>query len=250
MSQHPPPYPPPPLPYHRGPGAPDLGRLLALTRRAGGLMIGLGALAVLFGLASAWHASRFDPADLNIPPEAQREMVKQLEEVEKQTGISARRLMTVAAAVPLVLGAVLGGLGFFVRGGRFGPVVGGLVLVALASLLLGMATLVGVAQGAAMGGPALALAVLLVYGVPLALMVFLLLLLVRAARLSSGVDLARQQMQAQMLYYQQQQQAFLRASPQPPAARGLGYHQYAPPKAPAAPPPVEPQDAHGTPPER
>ena len=226
-------------------------------------MIGLGAIAVLFGLASAWNASRFDPAAMGVTPDVQREMVRQIEDFETKTGISARTVMMVAAGLTLAGGAVLGTLGFFVRGGGFRSIVASLVLVGLAALVLAFATLVGLAQGV-MASPVIAAAALLTYGVPLALMLLLLSWLVRAVRLSSKVDLARQQYQAQVTWYQrQQQQAFEQP---PPAPTGLGYHQYRPPQdaapqvpqvpqVPHAPPPLPGAaptegDGHGTPPER
>lgn len=246
MSQYPPPYSPQQPGYGGYPPQPlqSPEELLAPARRAGTLMIVLGALSVLCGLYMAWQSGSFDLSTAAATPELQRQMQQQIEAAEKQTGVSFRTVMLVMGVIPLATGAVLGGLGFYVRGGSLGVVVTGTVVVGCMLLVTGVTLLLGVLQGAAVGGPAFAAAAACQCGIPFGMLILLMVWLIQAARSASRIAMARQQHQAQMWHYQQYQQAYLQqgqqATPQHPAlpgqppASGMGYH-YAPPQAPGQP---------------
>ena len=247
MSQYPPPSPPPQQPYfgYPPPRPPSPEELLAPARRAGILMIVTGVLCVACGLCTAYQARNFDPGAANLPPEVARQMEQQMTLFETQTGMSFQKAMAAVGIVPLAVGAVIGGMGFFVRGGSFGWIIAASVLVGMLLLGAGLILLIGLIQGLS-AGPAFALAATCVYGVPFLLLALLLVWLIQAARASSRVALAKQQYQAQVWHYQQYQQAYLQQSPQAqqPSSTGMGYHNPAPPPAPppAAPPPPAPPD--------
>lgn len=261
MSQYPPPYSPeqsayggyPPGAPHGYPPEPPQSpeELLAPARRAGTLMIVVGALSVVCGLYIAWVSGNFDPSAAGGPPELQRQMQQQVEMFESQTGFSFRSLMLVMGVVPLVAGALLGGLGFYVRGGSLGFIIAGAVVVGGMLLITGAMLLVGLLQSAAMGGPVVAAAMLCQCGVPFVLLSVLMVWLVQAARVASRISLARQQYQAQVWQYQQYQQAYLRQQnaslpPQPAPPPGMGYHfpqpsaSQPPTSQPPSPPPGQP----------
>ena len=266
MSQ-PPPYSPQQLPYgHPGGYPPEPPRspeqLLAPARRAGTLMIVVGALSVLCGLYFAWWSGNFDATSAGLPPEMQRQFQQQVELTERQAGgMKFRTIILVMGIVPLVVGAVLGGLGFYVRGGSLGTIITGIVIVAGVLLVTGIALLAGVVQSGAMGGPVFAAAAICIYGVPFALTLMLMVWLVQAARAASQVVMARRQYQAQMGQYQQYQQAYLQqgqapsqppASSAPPQPSWMGYH-YPRPQPPApgptTPPPADPPSERTGPPD-
>lgn len=225
-------YPPPEMPQ-----SPD--ELLAPARRAGTLMIVIGALSVLCGLWIAWQSSAFDPTGPGLPPEFQRQMQQQVEAFESQTGMSFRTLLLGMGVAPLAVGAVLGGLGFYVRNGSFGVVITAIILTGGLLLITGLVLLAGLLQSVAMGGAVVAVGVACQCGVPFALLALLMVWLVQTARAASRIALARQHYQAQMWHYQQYQQAYLQQSQhqqdQPPA--GMGYSYPPPPQAHAPPPP-------------
>lgn len=247
MSQYPPPYSPqqpayggypPPEP----PLSPD--ELLAPARRAGTLMIVVGALSVLCGLYIAWQ-SGFDASSAPTP-ELQRQMQQQIETVEQQTGVSFRTVMLIMGIGPLVAGALLGGLGFYVRGGSFAFVIAGAVVVGGMLVITGLTLLIGLLSSAAMGGPVVALVFACQCGVPFAMLSVLMVWLVQAARNGARIATARQQYQAQLWQYQQYRQAYLQnpqqqqTQPGRPPTTGMGYH--GPPPAPLPPQPGSSSD--------
>jgi hypothetical protein len=226
-------------------------------------MIVLGALSVLCGLYFAWWSGNFDATSAGLPPEMQRQFQQQVELTEKQAGgLKFRTIILVMGIIPLAVGAVLGGLGFYVRGGSLGFIITGAVVVAGVLLVTGIALLAGVVQSAAMGGPVFAAAAICIYGVPFAMTLLLMVWLVQAARAASHVAMARRQYQAQLWQYQQSQQAYLQqgrpeagGAPQPPPA-GMGYHYPAPQQTPPgpstgspAPPPADPPSERTGPPD-
>jgi hypothetical protein len=245
VSQFPPPYSPQQPAYGgypppRPPESPD--ELLAPARRAGTMMIVVGAMSVLCGLFLAWQARDFD-ASSAATPELRKQMEQQIELVESQTGASFQTLMFVAAFVPLAVGALVGGVGFFVRGGSLASVIIGAILVGGLVLVTGLVLIAGLIQGA-VAGPVVAIASLCIYGLPLALLGLLFVWLLQAARAASRVALARQQYQAQLWQYQQYQQAYLQQGQQTqaPPSQGMGYHAVPPQQTPtptntASPPP-------------
>jgi hypothetical protein len=204
----------------------------------------VGALAVLCGLFMAWQARDFDISQAAATPELQKQMEQQIELMESQTGATFQALMFALAFVPLAVGALVGGVGFFVRGGSLAGVITGAILVGGLVVWTALVLIAGLIQGA-VAGPLVAFASLCIYGLPLAMLGLLFLWLIQAARAASRVALARQQYQAQLWQYQQYQQAYLQqgqqSQPQPP--QGMGYHAVPPPQPPAAPAaPTSPPD--------
>lgn len=256
MSQYPPPHSPQQPPYFGSPSPQPPGEspddLLAPARRAGVLMIVIGALAVLCGLYVAWQSRNIDSGELYATPELQRQMQQNIDLFESQTGMAFRTLMLVMAFVPLAVGAVLGAMGFYVRGGSFGFIVASSILTGLMLLATGAGLVLGALQGAMMGGPLVASAAVCQCGVPFALLSVLMYWLVRAMRGASRLALAHRNYQAQLWQYQQYQQAYLQNPPPqqaPPTGMGYSHPPQAPP-SPETPPPQMPAPMTGLPPER
>jgi len=253
--------------YHAPQPPPDANlspeQLVGPARRAGTMMMIVGVLAVLAGLCVAYQANSFDPTDPRAIPDAQlrQQMQQQINTFETQLGISFRTLMLVFAAIPLLLGAVTGGVGLYVRNGGLASVVAGIVVVGLMLLGVGFALLAGLIQGMATG-PAVLVVSVCVYGVPFGLLVMLMLWLVQAARAAPRLAEARRRLEARQGQYEERQQAFRQEPgpgyPQPPppgqsnpnhrAGSGLGYSYPPPPTqppqqpAPPAAPPAEPAE--------
>ena len=240
MSQYPSPYPPKQQPSYYGQPPQSPAELLAPARRAGVLMITLGVLFVLGGLCMAFAGTVISSGELATTPQG-RQLQQQFDQLESQAGMSVRTLMLIAGACPLAAGALLGAMGFFVRGGGMGAVITSMVLVAVLALFLGFILLAVLVQGVAgRAGGAEFVGAVCVYGLPLFLLVLLLVWLIQAARASSKLEQARQQFQAQMWHYQQQQQMYQQPGTgtgtgvaPPPGAPGPGsgptpggYHQY------------------------
>ena len=233
-------------------------QLVGPARRAGTMMMIVGVLAVLAGLCVAYQANSFDPTDPRAIPDPQlrQQMQQQINTFETQLGISFRTLMLVFAAIPLLLGAVTGGVGLYVRNGGLASVVAGIVVVGIMLLGVGFALLAGLIQGLATG-PAVLVVSVCVYGVPFGLLVMLMLWLVQAARAAPPQAEARRRLEARQGQYEERQQAFRQepgagyppppghGDPQQRPPGGLGY-SYPPPPArpeqPAPPPPAEPGD--------
>jgi len=259
MSQYPPPYSPMQQPYggYPAPPPPSPQELLAPARRAGVLMIVVGVLFVLFGLCMgvfSWMIRQ--PGFTSSPEFAQAQ--EHFRQAEIQSGMSVETMLLVSGIVPLALGALFGGLGFFVRGGGFGAIITGIVASAGLLLLLGLGTLGTLVASAANPSN---LAGVCVYLVPFGLVLLLLVWLIQAARAASRVAAARQQHQAQAWQYQQYQQAYLQqgqapsqppASSAPPQPSWMGYH-YPRPQPPApgptTPPPADPPSERTGPPD-
>lgn len=245
MSQYPPPYSPQQPAYggyppQQPPQSPD--ELLAPARRAGITMIVLGVLAVACGLCLAATGSVIDNPELAQSPQYQQ-MQQQFQQVERELGITLRQFFVFMGAVPLAMGAILGALGFGVRGGRRGVAIASIVFVGILLAVLGLVILGGLVQAVATGARPEMLLGMCVYGVPFALLLMVMVWLVQAVRGAQKVEWARRQYQAQMWHYQQYQQAYLQQG-QPPAQPppGMGYGYPPPPAAPSqfqapAPPP-------------
>jgi hypothetical protein len=239
MSQYPPPYSPMQPPYggYPAPPPPSPDELLAPARRAGVMMTVVGALFVLCGLgmgAISWMARQQE--FLSGPEFAQAR--EQFRQAEMQSGLPIETMLLIMGVIPLAVGALFGGLGFFVRGGGFGAVVTGIVASSGVLLLLGLMILGTLVAAAANPSN---IAGVCVYVVPFAIVLLLLVWLIQAARAASRVAAARQQYQAQVWQYQQYQQAYLQQSQSQPQQPGMGYHYPPPPAPPApAPPPAAP----------
>ena len=237
MTYYPQPYPPP---------QPSPDELLAPARRAGVLMIVVGALSVGCGLCTAYHARNFDPGQAGASPEVQQQLQQQISLFETQTGMSFQNVLAAMGIIPLVIGAVVGAVGFYVRTGSFGWTVAATVITAGLLLITLGVLLVGLIQGAA-AGPVFALAATCIYGAPATLLALLMGWLVQAIRAGSHVEAARQRYQAQLWQYQQYQQAYLQQAQQSQPPAGMGYHYPMPPAlqqpAPGVPPPPPPPPA-------
>jgi hypothetical protein len=268
LSQYPPPSPQYPLPYTTPQGPyggypapqgppPSPDQLLAPARWAGITMIVMGALAVMFGLAVAVTGAVCLP-ELLQRPEFQP-MREQFDRAERESGISAQQIMVRTGAVPLAIGAVLGALGFVVRGGTKGAITASLVVVSITVVLQALMILVMLVQLTASGQAPQAILVACFYGVPLLPMLLILFWLVQAARAVPKVEWARQHYQSQLAQYQQYQQAYLQnaqqqqpppgqqgtyqpPAPQPPPS-GMGYHISTPPITPSESEKKDPPDA-------
>ena len=255
MSQYPPPYPPQQPSYYGAAAPPSPDEMLRPARRAGVLMVVLGVLFVAGGLCFALVSYVLRTADFSGSPEG-REVQQRINELESRFGGSVSGRFIVSGAVMLGVGALLGTLGVFVRAGRRGPVVGGIVLVVLLALLLALEMLRTIAAAVMLGMPPAETAVgVSLCVVPLALLCVLLVWLVQAVRMAPHIDTARMQFQNQVAYYQQQQQYYQQPPTQQmpahqppaqqtppwagPAAGPGGYHQIPapPPPAPPASPP-------------
>lgn len=236
MSQYPPPYSPQQPIYGGYPAPqppPSPEQLLGPARRAGVLMVVLGVLFVLFGLCMAGLSWMIEQPEFTSSPQY-AEMQCRFQQLEAQSGVTVQTLLLIAGIVPLVLGALLGGLGFFVRGGGLVPVILAIALTVGLELFFGLVILVGLIQG--LTGNAGALAGTCIYVPPFGLLLLLLFWLIQAAWGVSKVALARQQYQAQLWQHQQYQQAYLQQSQQQQgSAQGLGYHFQPPPPAPSRP---------------
>jgi hypothetical protein len=207
-------------------------------------MIVLGVLAVLLGVFNAYKIRTFDPAEFNSVPEVRQQLDEQVALLESM-GLSLHGVMLFSAALTLGIGAVLGALGFGVRSGRTAAMVGSIILVAVVLLLMALALLATLAQGAMTGSP-VAVAQSCFPAMIVAALSVLLVWLIRAVRAAPHLKYARQwsqwqatQMEQARQYFQQQPQAPPAAPPPAAPQRGAGgYHQY--PVPPASPPAAQP----------
>ena len=239
MSQYPPSHPPPP--YGQPPFdfsqyvPPAQADLLAPARRAGTLMMVLGALVAMFGFCNAGSA-------FTTSPEQMAEQQAALRTPGMPESPLSPRGMQIATAVAgvltLLVGVTLAVNGTYVRRGSSLATTLGLVMAGGLTLLIGLFVLLSVA--AAFGAPMFG-AFACVLAVPLGLLIWLLVWLVAAARNNAAVGAAQQQYQAQFYAYQQQQQAYGQPAPaayppQPPGygAAGYAYGYGYPPPPPAA----------------
>lgn len=223
--QYPPPSPQQPMysGYVPPPQSPE--ELLAPARRAGTLMIVLGVLAVAFGLLAAYQANHFDVSAAGTP-DLQRKLQQQIDQFE-QLGLPFRTLMLIFAALPLAAGAIIGGLGFFVRGGALGWVITAIIVGGGLILIVGFMLLAGLIQGAMMGGPVMIVGAACFYGIPFVLLVVLMIWLIQAARGAGRLAAMRQAYYAGAWQAQQNQEAYRQAppagAPPPSAPAGMGY---------------------------
>lgn len=240
MSQYPPPYPPQQQPQYYGQPPPSPEDLIRPAKRSGVLMIVLGVLFVCGGLCYAFMTMMLNSTQFIGTPEG-RELQQRMSELEGQAGVSLHTAFIVFGAVLLAIGALLGALGVYVRGGRRGAVYASLAVNIVLVLVLGLFVLISVAGAATMGMPPAQMAsALCVFGVPLLLLGLLLVWLVQAAKAAPQLEFARQQLQNQAWQHQQYQQAYQQPyqPPYPPS----------PPPAPAPPPGAPPAAPPGAPP--
>lgn len=219
MSQYPPgPFPSPYVPPI--PGADYLGDLLAPARRAGTLMVVLGALGLTCGFC--FGISSLVPLD-NLPPE----QLAQLQELTSDTGTSLRTLMIVSALVAGIPSLAMLICGALVRKGRKAATWVSLIIVGIQTLLLVGRT--GRSLYMAMLSPGRLEWVVDAgtAGAILALFALLMVWLIQAVRRADQIRQVTQQAQWQYWQYvMQQQQAYAQWAasqqqpPPPPPAHG------------------------------
>ena len=229
MFNAPPPYVPPTLPMSYAAGAPP--EALAAGRRAGLLMLVLGGLVLLLGFCNTVQAIIRPAAELLAQ---QQRLVG--EQNAAQLSAEAFKALTVAVGVlTLAAGATLLGLGLGVRRGNRVATWAALIGTILLAGFLGLGTLFILVAGL-QSPPLLAMAA--VPAIPLALLIWQAVLLIKATRVTGQIAAAQQ---AYAMQYWQHQQAM--------AAYGGGYGygvpqganptpQTAPALPPDAPPPA------------
>jgi hypothetical protein len=215
MSQYPSPYSPPP--YQQNPGyfAPHLYSLdpLRAAKRAGLLMILVGAVAVLFSLCMVGVGQMIRTTPL--PPE----LTAKMQEMEAN-GISPTGTFLAMGAAFFIFACAEIILGIIVRSGKQAAIVLSLIGTAIVLALFGF-LLLGVALSALSHMAPQAIAGLMIWLVPFGLMILQLIWLLAAKRARPNVVLAQQQYQAQYWQYQQNMQAYgygqqLPPPPKPP----------------------------------
>jgi hypothetical protein len=210
------PYQPASDPYSAG----GFDALLAPARRAGLLMIVLGALNLLCGICGGVMVAGADfeqiLAQQELPPE-----------VELTPGVlQGLAIGMLVVGLAAGIGAIV--LGLLVRRGASVPVILSLVLTALVVLVLAFLIVAGTAAALMQG---MAPTPICIWIIPLVLSILLLVWLIQAARNAGQIKAWQQQYQAQ--YWQQQ-----------PYGGGYGYQQ-PPGQGPPPPPPSgyrDPQD--------
>jgi hypothetical protein len=244
QQQQPPPYPYPPYPSPYAPpqaaayyAQPPAETLLAPARRAGILMIVLGALMFLFAACVAVIGALIP--NMRTQPEIQDAIAK----LEAQLGgqVSVQTLFVVMGVVLTVISVLYIVAGAFARRGGMGAAVTSLVLASLVLLYL---VFNGVGSLLMPGGAGAACFSLLIAGIHVLLVVWL----IQAIRASTRVKLLQMQQAQYAAQYWQYQQAQAQAQE---ATGGYGYgapqqqvQQHAPSiPAPPAPPPDTPGGA-------
>jgi hypothetical protein len=199
MSQYPSPYSPPPYPQNAGYYNPYGFDPRGPAKRAGLLMIIVGAIATLFALCMVGVTQILRTTTL--PPE----LAAQMHQMESNGVTAAAIFMTMGVAffIFAVLEIVLG---LFVRTGN--TVAIGLSLIGTAVVLVIFAVFVLVGTANALMHAPQAVAGLMIWLVPLALLVLQLIWLITAIRAAPRMAMAQQQYQAQLWQYQQNIQAY------------------------------------------
>ncbi len=250
MSQYPSPYLPPNVMPQYGAPPPDL---LKPGRRASVLMFVLGGLLTAVCL--------LDTVSTLATPTS--EFAKQMQEMpgaSQQLKFTAGQLKAVAIGMEslcILVGLSFAALGMGVRRGGKVSTIAAIVLTVVALAVLGIMLLAGVVFS--LQNP-LGVGMVCVLLIPTAILIWLGIWLIPAARALSGMSLAQQQYQAQYWQYQQNMQAYHQQQAPPTGyptqaypTQGhppQGYPQAAaPPQAqPPQPPPAPPVDPNSPPP--
>jgi hypothetical protein len=222
MSQYPPSPYSYPMPYQTPAGYSydPFGQHLGPARRAGILMIILGALVAVYAACNA-IAMFAVPADqlMRNNPMMTKEAAQISPDVLKTTGVIVSVLILLVGLAKIILGV-------FVRRNSGGAIVGGLILTALVTVVVGLFAVTFAFAGLA-APPAFVVSCLLF--IPLALLVLELVWLVQAMRAGTQIRAMQAQYHAQFHQYQQQQQAY---------AQQYGYGQPMQPQPQAQQPPA------------
>jgi hypothetical protein len=208
MSQYPSPYSPPPYPQNPGYYNPYGFDPRRPAKRAGLLMIIVGAIAICFAACMAGVGQML--RTVTLPPE----LAAQMQQWEAK-GISPEMVFTSMAVAFLIYAVLQIVLGFFVRTGRTFPIIFSLTGTSIVLVIFGLFVFTGAVNALTHASPQM-LAGFAIWLVPLALLVLQLVWLFAALRARSHVALAQQQYQAQYWQYQQNMQAYGRYAPPPP----------------------------------
>lgn len=219
MSQYPSPYQTPGYPPNLGyyAASPDL---LAPARKAGNAMLAFASLTLLLGACNT-ISSLVTPAQQVY--DRQKQMFPGSLAQMPLTADQLRQLSLGLGITTLVAALLMFALAAGVRRGSKWVTILSIVITLGLMLFVGLMMLAFLIAGLA--APAILLMALLP-ALPLALLIWQLVCLIRAARAASAVAIARQQYQMQYWQYQQNLQA---------AQSGGGYGYSTPP--PASPPP-------------
>ena len=179
MTQYPSPYSPPPAGYGMsyGYGVPE--DLLAPARRAGLLMIILGALTIVVGLCMGL-CSVMLPQMLDQMQPDQRDMFDQM---QQRIPFSLSTFLLIMAIMMLAVGIIYIILGLFTRRGGMGIVITSIVLTTLVTLFLLISTVGSLFQPNGAAGACMSIVVL-------GLFILLLVWLIQAARRDQTAELA------------------------------------------------------------
>lgn len=222
MSQYPyPSYQQPPAEYYD----PNLRRLQAPARRASVLMFVICGLGLLCGLC-AGAVVGIVPMDTLASSSGMN--FDQARELGFTPGQFLRVVYGTMAVVALVGSLIFGVMGYFVRGGGLGAVIGSLVLTILVLILSVLQVLAGLVQA---GSGAEGLIGFLIAGGFCAMLIALLIFLIQAARSVGELDALKSQSAQQ--YWMYHQQAYGQAG----YGSGYGYNQPPPPPPPTPGPP-------------
>ena len=234
MSQYPSPYAPPPyvggMNYYSGGGGDPRGPY----RRAGVLLILLGAMGLLLGLCVTASLAMvpFDQviAQSGMPPEALNGASPQ---TLKIVALTAFGLIALAGLVFVLLGV------FVFRASR-GAAIGAAVVSGLALGLGALWLLSAFVAAATQHIPQMAMAIC-VFCIPMLLLILTMVFLVQALRAGNVQQMTQQQYLAQMWQMQQQAAQTQQGYGYGYGPGGYGYppQQGAPPPGAAAPPPAQ-----------
>lgn len=199
------PPPPPPYPNYGAGGSPDawVAPYLAPAKRAGLLLIVLGALGLLAG--TCFFGVSFALPTMNLPTEQAAE----LQRMEERTGVPMTRLFLIAAGLAAIPAVALLVLGLFVRRGGAGAAVTAIVVVSLLIVLMLVQLL-----GALAGNPN-PLAGACFAAIPLALLGLQLAWLIQALRAAGPLAAARLHFGHQASQMRQTQAVYSAPSPWP-----------------------------------
>ena len=190
------------LPYYMTP--PE--DLLAPAKRASLLLLMIGLLALVAGGCGAGLISTMADADFTQAMSRAAQSNPEIAQISPQTMRSAFKagllVMAMCGVVAIILGVVVRG------GSRVAS------FVAIAILALPILSLVWMIISSLLAGPAAAVMSMLVFGIPLALLILVVVCLVGAIRAAPHIEQAR--LHQHMLHQQQQAAYYAQAYGQPP----------------------------------
>jgi hypothetical protein len=233
------------MPYGYGYfGQHPLDQLLAPARRASVLMFIVAALLLACGLLAGAAGAVFASGDLSqLPPDAAAQF-RQMEQQLANMGLTVKGVFTGLAVIVAVVGVAMLVIGIVVRRGGMGAAIAGIILTCILALLAGLSVLSGIVEvGRGHAGAAVGVCM---WGVMLAVLIFLLVWLFGAARNAGQVNAVRAQYGDPSAYgatpqYPQGQPGYPQPPPPqqwPPPPQGPGHQGgWGQPPPPPPPPP-------------